>query len=141
MRGIVKTTDPPMQVQGLPMPSRFIFWCTAPLLVANIALLPFVARPSGAFGWVGLGAFALFCLFVLMGLWDAERFWWSWRAVGGLVAGGCVAYLIAMIAKGQWFGNTSILSASAALLAFGYPGIMWAVFGRFTWNPQPEHDD
>ena len=135
-----------MRVQDLPPPSRFMFWCTAPFLVATIVLLPLLARPPEPTGWVILGAFVLLCLFVLIGLWNAERFWWCWRAVGGIIAGGYLAYLIAMIAEGQWFGNGRGSSATAfnalmGLIVFGYPGFMWAVFGRLSWRPEPEYED
>jgi len=135
-----------MRVQDLPPPSRFIFWCTAPFLVATIVLLPLLARPPEATGWVILGVFVVLCVNVLIGLWNAERFWWCWRAVGGIIAGGYLAYLIAMIAEGQCFGDGRRSSATAfnALLGFvvfGYPGFMYAVFGRLSWKPEPEYDD
>ena len=57
-----------------------------------------------------------------------------------------MAYLIAMIAEGQWFGNGRRSSATAfnalmGLIVFGYPGFMWAVFGRLSWRPEPEYED
>ena len=123
-----------------------MFWCTAPFLVATIVLLPLLARPAEPTGWVILGVFVLLCLFVLIGLWDAERFWWCWRVVGGIVAGGYFAYLVAMITEGQWFGDGRRSSANAfnallGLIVFGYPGFMYAVFGRLSWKLEPEYDD
>lgn len=132
-----------MRVEDLPPPSRFMFLCIAPFLVATIVLLPLLARPPEPAGWVMLGIVVLLCLFVLVGLYDAERYWWCWRAVGGIIAGGYLAYLIAMIAEGVWLGDGRRSSATAfnallGLIIFGYPGFMWAVFGRFSWREEPE---
>ena len=93
-----------------------------------------------------LVALVLLCLFVLIGLWNAERFWWCWRAVGGIIAGSYLAYFVAMIAEGQWVGNgrrspATVFNALMGLIVFGYPGFMWAVFGRFSWSPEPEYED
>ncbi len=123
-----------------------MFWCTAPFLVATIVLLPLLARPLEATGWVTLGVFVLLCIFVLIGLWSAERFWWCWRAVGGIIAGGYLSYLVAMIAEGQWFGDgrrssTTAFNALLGLIVFGYPGFMYAVLGRLSWKPEQEYDD
>ncbi|MEP3834058.1 hypothetical protein, partial [Rhodopirellula bahusiensis] len=59
---------------------------------------------------------------------------------------GCLAYLIAMITEGRWFGDgrrssSTAFNALMGLIVFGYPGFMWAVFGRFTWKPESEYDD
>lgn len=123
-----------------------MFWCTAPFLLATVFLLPLLARSPEPTGWVILGVVVLLCVCVLLGLWNAERFCWCWRAVGGIVAGSYLAYLISMIAAGDWFGDGRRSSATAfnalvGLIVFGYPGFMYAVFGRFTWKPEPEFGD
>jgi hypothetical protein len=51
-----------------------------------------------------------------------------------------------MISEGHWFGDGRRSSANAfnallGLLVFGYPGFMYAVFGRLSWKPEPEYDD
>lgn len=51
-----------------------------------------------------------------------------------------------MIASGQWLGDgrrssTTALNALFGLIVFGYPGFMYAVFGRFTWLAESEMDD
>lgn len=135
-----------MHAEDLPTHSRFVFWCTAPFLMATIVLLPLLARPTEPSGQFVLGAVVLLCCFVLLGLWDAERFWWCWRAVGGIIASGYLAFLITAIAEGQWFGNgrrsaATVLNALLGLIFFGYPAFMWAVFGRFSWSPEPEYED
>lgn len=122
-----------------------MFWCIAPFLLATIVLLPLVARPPHTSGWIVLGTVVLLCVCVLFGLWNAERFWWCWRAVGGIIAGGYLAYLINMIAAGEWFGDgrrssTNAFNALMGLMVFGYPGFMYAVFGRFTLKPESEFD-
>jgi hypothetical protein len=123
-----------------------MFWCTAPFLVATIVLLPLLAQPPEITGRVILGVVVLLCFFVLIGLWNAERFWWCWRAVGGIIACGYLVYLVAMIAEGQWFVDGRRSSATAfnallGLIVFGYPGFMYALFGRLSWKPELEYDD
>ncbi len=120
-----------------------MFWCTAPFLVATMVLVPIVAHPLATTGWFVLGALELLGVFVLLGLWNTERFRWCWRVVGGIVAGGYLAYLVATIAEGQWFGDGRRSSATAfnallGLILFGYPGFMYAVFGRLPWRVEAQ---
>lgn len=123
-----------------------MFWCIAPFLVASIVILPIAVRPPAPTGWLVLVAYLLLCIALFFGLWDAKRFWWCWRAVGGIIALSYLAYLIAMVVEGQWFGDGRRSSATAinalvGFFVFGYPGFMYAVFGRFTWKPDPEYED
>jgi len=133
-----------MRVQDLPPPTRFMFWCTAPLLAATLVLLPLFAQPHEPSGWVVMGAVELLAACVLLGLYHPSRFWWCWRAVGAIVFTGYLAYLISMVMEGQWFGDgrrsfTTARNALIGLVVFGYPGFMYAVFGRFTWRKESEH--
>lgn len=130
-----------MRVQDLPPPSRFMFWWTAPFLLATSVLLPIVARPPEPTGWMVLVVVEVLCLCVLLGCWNAERFWWCWRLVGAIVFGGYLAYWIAMLSIGEFFGDgrrssATVFNALVGLIVFGYPGFMFAVFGRFTWRRQ-----
>lgn len=123
-----------------------MFWCIAPFLLATLVLLPLLARPPEPTGWIVLGVFELLCLCVFLGFWNPDQFWWCWRAVGAIVFGGYLTYLISTVASGQWFGDgrrsaTTAINALIGLCVFGYPGFMYAVFGRFTWQPVPEPDD
>lgn len=132
-----------MRIQNLPAPTRFMFWCTAPLLVATIGLLPLLARPPKASGWIVLGAVELLAICVLLGLYDPHRFRWCWRTTGAIVFTGYLAYLVSMVTAGQWIGDgrrssTTVLNALIGLVVFGYPGFMYAVFGRFTWHRESE---
>jgi hypothetical protein len=119
-----------------------MFWCTAPFLVATIFLLPLLARPPEVTGWVVLGAVDVLAILVLFGLYNGDRFWWCWRGVGAIVFVGYLAYLISMLIAGQFIGDgrrssATALNALMGLIVFGYPGFMYAVFGRFTWRPEP----
>jgi len=123
-----------------------MFWCTAPFLVATLTLLPLLARPEGLTGWIVLGAFELVAIFSLFSLYDPDRFQWCWRIVGGIVFAGYFAYLISMVASEQWIGDgrrssTTALNALIGLFVFGYPGFMYAFFGRFTWRAESVSDD
>lgn len=97
-------------------------------------------------GWIVMASVELLAVCVLLGFYDAYRFWWCWRGVGGIVFLGYFAYLISMAISGQWFGDGRPSSATAfnaliGLMVFGYPGFMYALFGRFTWHRQPESED
>lgn len=135
-----------MRIQDFPKPSRFMFWCTAPFLVATLSLLPFLSNPVGLSGWIILGAFEALAIFTLFGLYDPGRFNWCLRIVGGIVFVGYSSYLISMVASGQWFGDglrssTTVLNALFGLILFGYPGFMYAVFGRLAWKAESVADD
>lgn len=135
-----------MHIQNLPQPTRFIFWCTAPFLIATIVLLPILVRPPEASGWIVLGAVDALFICVLFGLYNPERFSWCWRCAGAMVFTGYLAYLASSIAEGQWFGEGRRSSATAinaliGLVVFGYPSIMYAVFGRFTWRRESGAND
>ncbi|GAB5404583.1 MAG: hypothetical protein Aurels2KO_28140 [Aureliella sp.] len=116
-----------------------MFWCTAPFFVLTLVLLPLLANPDGVTRWILLGGFELLAFFTLLGLYDAVKFDWCWRIVGALVFVAYAMYLYSMLAAGNWFGDLRRSSATAlnallGLIIFGYPGFMYAVFGRFTWT-------
>jgi hypothetical protein len=97
-------------------------------------------------GWVLLAAFELLAIFSLFGLYDSVRFKWCWRVVGGIVFAGYSAYLVEMVGSGQWIGDgrrssATVVNAVIGLVVFGYPGFMYAVFGRFTFRAEsiPDH--
>jgi len=129
-----------------PPQSRFMFYATAPFVLAFLVLMPFLVRPPEPTGWIVLGACELLALFVLLGLFDSGRFWWCWRGVGAIVFAGYVAYLVAMVAAGEFLGDgrratSSALNAAIGLVVFGLPGLWYAIFGRLTLRPHPELAD
>ena len=131
----------PIKIQEQPRQTRFMFWWTAPFIVATLVLLPILASPSSASGWIVLGAIELMSVLLLFGLYDAARFHWCWRMLGGIVFVGYVAYLISMLASGPWIGDgrrssTTIINALLGFVFFGYPGAMYAFLGRFTWKEE-----
>lgn len=132
-----------MRAQDLPASTRFIFWCTAPFLILTLVLLPLLVRPPHPLGWVAVAGVELFAGSLLLGLYDPKRYWWCWRIFGGIVFLAYLVYVVGMIVQGQWFGDgrkggTNALNALIGLIVFGYPGFMYAVFGRFTWRREPE---
>ena len=51
-----------------------------------------------------------------------------------------------MLTAGQFFGDgrrssMTAFNAACAMIAFGLPGLWYAVFGRLTLRPEPELDD
>jgi hypothetical protein len=123
-----------------------MFWCTAPFFVATITLLPLLASPVGIVGWSVLAAVELLAIFSLFGLYDPDRFNWCWRVVGGIVFAGYLTYLVQMVGSGQWIGDgrrssIKVVNALIGLVVLGYPGCMYAFFGRFTWRAESASTD
>ena len=66
--------------------------------------------------------------------------------MGAIIFSGYLIYLVAMISAGDWFGDgrrsaMTVLNALIGLAMFGYPGLMYAVFGRLTWSPEQDDED
>lgn len=101
--------------------------------------------PATAIGWLGIAVCQLFGVCMLLGLYDCVRFHWCWRVVGALVFLCYVWYFFMMAAEGEWFGDgrrasTTAFNALCGLLAFGLPGLWYAVLGRLSWS-EPDYDD
>jgi hypothetical protein len=123
--------------------SRFVFYCTAPVLLVFIIVMALAPRPGDAMGWGVLIAVELLAILALLGLFDSQRFWWCWRAIGAIIFLTYVAYLISTIHDGRWFGNgrrssATAINAAIGLIVFGLPGLWFAIFGRLTLYPDQE---
>jgi hypothetical protein len=123
--------------------SRFMFYCTAPLLLVFLVLMPFLVRPQGPTGWMIFAGVEILALLVLLGLFDGQRFWWCWRAVGGIVFAIYIAYLAEMIVTGELLGDgrrssTNAVNAAIGLCVFGLPGLWYAVLGRLTFRRESD---
>ena len=134
-----------MTTDDLP-PSRFVFYCTAPLLVALLVVLPLAASPPEPTGWIGVVAVELCAALLLLGLFDNRRFWWCLRGVGAFVFLAYVIYMLVTAFSGQWFGNgrkssVSAFNAVLGLIFFGLPGLWYACFGRLTLRPDPDDEN
>lgn len=70
-----------MVVQIIPPPTRFMFWCTAPFVVATLVILPLVAQPPKPTGRVVMGVVELLALLMLIGFWNPERCWCCWLRI------------------------------------------------------------
>lgn len=105
--------------------------------------MPFLVQPPEPTGWVVLAAVELLALLLLLGLFNSERFWWCWRAVGALVFLGFAAYLVSTALAGVWFGDgrrssATAVNAAIGLLLFGLPGLWYAIYGRLTFREEPD---
>jgi len=123
-----------------------MFWSTAPFFVATITLLPLLASPVGIVSWIVLAAVELLAIFSLFGLYDPYRFKWCWRVVGGVVFAGYLTYLVQIVGSAQWIGDgrrssATVVNALIGLVIFGYPGFMYAFFGRFNWRAESVSTD
>lgn len=121
------------------VPSRFMFWCLAPFLLAFLAMPLLLEPPKTLFAGVGIVVLEVLAACALLGFYDAVRFHWCWRVVGALVFLLYVAYLVMMVAEGAWFvgergSATCAVNAVLGLFAFGLPGLWYAMMGRLTWH-------
>jgi hypothetical protein len=127
-------------------PSRFIFYCTAPFLVALMVVLIAFARPVEASGWPLIIFIEFFAVMMLLGLYDYQRFHWCLRVVGALVFIAYVWYLVSTAMAGEWVGDgrkgaANAFNATIGLLVFGLPGLWYALFGRLTLRDTEVHNE
>lgn len=128
-------------------PRGFIFWSLAPLLVVFLVLMPILVPNRDPGTMVVLGGVEAAALALLLGLWNPHRFWWAWRALGAIVFLVYLAYAVAMFVEGRFFGKgrraeTTLFNALLGMIAFGLPGLWYAIFGRLTWRKEPmDFDD
>ncbi len=85
----------------------------------------------------------VFLTLALFGLYNPEQFSWCWRCVGALAFVFSSVCLVSAITAGKWADDGSPMpdtvgTATKGFLAFGLPGLVYAVLGRFTWNPPPK---
>src|SRR5690349_20336224 len=80
-------------------PRGFFFWTLSPFLVLFIVVMGLLIDKSEPTRLVLLLTLELLAILMLLGLFNARRFWWAWRGVGAIVFVGYVAYLIAMFVE------------------------------------------
>lgn len=126
----------------------FFFWSLSPFLIAFIVLMPLLIQKRDTGALITLATVELLAILVLLGLFNPFRFRWAWRGVGGITFLGYSAYLIAMLIEtgGDVVitprrSETSAFNAICGLIAFGLPGLCYAVFGRLTFRREPETDE
>lgn len=129
--GYVWSTDDNSGMQG-----GFIFWSTAPFLVAFIVLMPFLIPLETTSAMLAIAGLEVAATMLLLGLYDAERFNWALRTLGAMVFLACAAYLIAIIVQGQWRvgrkAELTVFNASCTFFLFGVPGLLYAIRGRLS---------
>lgn len=124
----------------------FLFWSLAPFLVLFLILMPALVPQRGPGPLVVLCGVEGAALMLLLGLWNSNRFWWAWRALGGIVFSAYLAYAVTMLVDGRIIGggrrtDTNLLNALIGMAAFGLPGLCYALFGRLTWRSDQADDD
>ncbi len=119
-----------------------MFWSLAPFLLALL-----VAMLFAEWNIVTLGV-QVFCVLMLLGLLDPCRFRWTWRGVGALVFVTYAAYLVDMLIEsggqatvGRSRAEPCVLNALTGLVAFGLPGLCYAIWGRFSFRKIQEAED
>jgi hypothetical protein len=123
---------------GKPPRRGFFFWSLAPILVLFMILMAILPEKRDPAAIIVLFTVEAAALALLLGLWNSERFWWAWRALGAIVFLTYVSYCVAMAIEGR-FGpgrraERTLFNAVLGLLFFGLPGLCYAVFGRLTWR-------
>lgn len=120
----------------------WVRWTVGPFAVVAALVYPFLQE--GAEGRRLLVTVALETLFVCAALVTISptRFAWAGRVIAALVATAYVLYLVDMLrTRPDSFWPPSRRSAATGfnaalgLLVFGYPGLKYALLGRFSWAP------
>jgi hypothetical protein len=111
----------------------FFFWTLSPFLLIFVVLMPLLVQkrdPPAVLVLIGVETTAIL---MLLGLFDPHRFWWAWRGVGGAVFLAYAVYIVLMVMEGRWHvpHERNLVYAILGLIAFGIPGLWWALFGRF----------
>jgi hypothetical protein len=126
----------------------FFFWSLAPFLLVFIVAMPFLVPRRDASAMIALASVELLAVFVLLGLFNPRTFWWAWRGVGGIVFSGYSIYLVNMLIESGGRielagrrGEASARNALLGLIAFGLPGLWYALFGRLSFRRECEPDD
>lgn len=124
-----------------------LFWGPLPFLVALFIVLPFAVSRT-PISLATAAAVELFCVLMLLGLYDPARFWWAWRGVAALVFFACAIYLTATLIDSG--GKLTIprrkaelhpVNAIFAMLTFGLPALWYTVLGRLTLRPDEPVDE
>jgi hypothetical protein len=126
----------------------FVFWATAPFLLAFVTLMPLLIEIRDVKAFIALVAVETLAILALVTLFDSVRFRWAGRGVGAIIFVGYLAYLIAMLVEGGGQivpaarkSEVTAFNAACGLFAFGLPGLCYALFGRFTFRPEVPEDD
>lgn len=114
----------------------FMFWALSPFLLIFVVLMPLLIQKRDAAAISILVGLEVTGILMLIGLYDPYRFYWAWRGVGAMVFVAYVCYIAGMLIERKWQvprgrGEANLFNAIAGLVAFGLPGLWWALFGRF----------
>jgi hypothetical protein len=128
-----------MRPTNKPPVRGFCFWSLAPFLVAFIVLMPTLVPRRDTTAVISLVVIESLAVLVLLGLFNSDRFWWTWRCVGGLVFLVYLAYLSHMLIEGDELigvsdrkSEASAFNALCGLVVFGLPGLWFALCGRLS---------
>jgi len=61
--------------------SRSLFWCIAPLLLLCGIGMPFIVTDGSPLKIMFCVGWSSSCVFIVLGLYDARRFWWATRSM------------------------------------------------------------
>lgn len=122
---------PPCSAEDvLTRPGRFVFWTTAPFLLAFLVLMPFLVRPDTTIGWVVFGACELLALLTLLGFMAPTKFEWCLRTAAMLLFLAFVAYFVSEAWGGNWDGKgANALKALLGMVLIGLPALRYALLG------------
>jgi hypothetical protein len=114
----------------------FFFWTLSPFLLVFVIAMPFLIPNRDAAALATLAGLETTGVLMLLGLWNPDRFVWAWRSVGGMVFIACACYVVAMVIERNWQrpqgqGGANLFNAIRGFIAFGLPGFLWLLYGRF----------
>lgn len=128
-------SDPLASTQA---PQRgLFFWALSPVLLIFVLSMPslILIQKRDAAAISTLIGLELTGVLMLLGLWNPVRFAWAWRGVGAMVFLAFATYIAFMVIEHKWKppqrrGEQNLWNAICGMLAFGLPGLWWALLGR-----------
>ncbi len=122
---------------------HLFFWIMLPVLTLIAALPFYTAHAWDLKNIAGAAALVIFCLVLLLMIYDAQKFNWAARTLAAMLFLICAFYLGDMIYKGTQEQTlypegarsaTSVPNAARAFVIFGLPSLGYAVFGNKIMN-------
>jgi hypothetical protein len=112
------------------------FWALSPVLFIFVVAMPFLIQKHDATAIAILVGLEVTGVFMLLGLWNPIRFAWAWRGVGAAIFLAYVVYIVVMLFERKWQipnrrAEENLWNAIMGMIAFGLPGLWWALRGRF----------
>lgn len=123
--------------------SRFVFWCTAPVLALAAVGAPFLIRDWTPQKVALVGAASTACVLAIFAIYDARRFRLAARSLTGLIFLAYLGYLVEELVftdkplQPTRHGEASPWNSILGFVVIGLPCLWHSVLGRFSLQAPP----